>query len=175
MIIQNLGQINNLVDRFKALDSYNQVSIHAQIKLKEFLEIILKSIAYDKEKVTILINCSETIELMVDAGKLSQIFIHLIENAIVHGFGNLNSGHIEVDINKNRNNLFVTIRDDGRGMSEDRVRQIFVPFYTGELSSKSSGLGLNIVYNLVTKVFNGQIICKSKVGEGTSFEMILSI
>ena len=175
LIIKNLGQITNLVDRFKALDSYNQISIHAQIKLKEFLEVILKSIEYDEDKVKIDINCNDKIELMVDAGKLSQIFIHLIENAIIHGFDNLNAGHVQIDINKNDRNLFVRIRDDGRGMSEERVRQIFVPFYSGELSSKSSGLGLNVVYNLVTKVFDGQIICKSKVNEGTSFEMILTI
>lgn len=129
--------------------------------------------SYDTDAITIDLECHKDIEVVVDAGKLSQIFIHVIENAIIHGIKENNHGLIAIKVQKNDDNLFITIEDNGHGMTKEKVKQIFVPFYSGELSNRTSGIGLNVVYNLVTKVFDGQIICKSELGKGTTLNMIL--
>ncbi|MEA3285978.1 MAG: PAS domain S-box protein [Candidatus Marinimicrobia bacterium] len=62
------------------------------------------------------------------------------------------------------------VKDMGLGMNEETLKQMYDPFFTTKGIGEGSGLGLSMVYGLV-KQHNGLIHCKSKVGEGTSFEI----
>ena len=66
-------------------------------------------------------------------------------------------------------------RDDGKGMSKSVLARIFEPFYTTAQHAGGSGLGLSIVYNLVTQQLKGSIVCQSEPGNGTSFTLTLPV
>ena len=63
--------------------------------------------------------------------------------------------------------------DDGVGISETDMKRVFDPFFTTKLGRGGSGLGLHIVYNLVTRVLGGRIQATSQVGTGTRFQISL--
>jgi signal transduction histidine kinase len=69
----------------------------------------------------------------------------------------------------------IVFRDDGRGMSEDVQRQAFDPFFTTRRGAGGTGLGLHIVYNLVTQRLGGRIVLSSAEGSGTSFLVVLPL
>ncbi len=67
------------------------------------------------------------------------------------------------------NELILRYSDNGKGIPADIINKIFEPFFTTSRQSGSTGLGLHIVYNLVTHKLNGTIRCQSIVGTGTTF------
>ena len=69
------------------------------------------------------------------------------------------------------NELILRYSDNGKGIPADIINKIFEPFFTTSRQSGSTGLGLHIVYNLVTHKLNGTIRCQSIVGTGTTFTL----
>lgn len=66
-------------------------------------------------------------------------------------------------------------RDNGKGMSSEIINKIFDPFFTTKRGKGGSGLGMHIVYNIVTQKLFGTIKCKSKEGEWSEFEILIPI
>jgi signal transduction histidine kinase len=66
-----------------------------------------------------------------------------------------------------------SVQDDGIGMNEDVLRQVFDPFFTTKMGQGGSGLGMNIVYNIVTGVLGGTIGIESTPAGGTSVLLVL--
>jgi signal transduction histidine kinase len=71
--------------------------------------------------------------------------------------------------------LIFTYSDDGRGIPPENLDKIFEPFYTTKRGQGGSGLGLHIIYNIVTQKLGGTISCESEVGVGTRFIIDLPI
>jgi signal transduction histidine kinase len=69
----------------------------------------------------------------------------------------------------------ITFSDDGRGISEKVQRHVFDPFFTTRRSEGSTGLGLYIVYNLVTQQLGGKVTLVSAPGKGTTISMTLPL
>ena len=69
--------------------------------------------------------------------------------------------------------LSITVRDDGKGISTDRLGRIFDPFFTTRMGSGGTGLGLHVVHGIVTNVLGGTISVNSTVGAGAEFVMTL--
>jgi signal transduction histidine kinase len=90
-------------------------------------------------------------------------------NSLIHGFASNTQGEIVLQIYENNGILWIKYSDNGKGMSERERARIFEPFYTTKRRQGGSGLGLHIVYNLVTQRLNGNIICESTPGVGTNF------
>ena len=83
----------------------------------------------------------------------------------------MEKGKIVFDVTADESELHLTCRDNGKGMTADALKQVFDPFYTTRREQGGSGLGLYVVYNLVTKALGGTIDCQSIPGEGTSFSI----
>ncbi|HTD06192.1 sensor histidine kinase [Undibacterium sp.] len=109
-------------------------------------------------------------------GPLIQIITNLTTNAIAHGFEHLVGGEIHVSLAADAvagEDIRLLFKDNGQGIAEGNLSRIFDPFFTTKLGHGGSGLGLNIVYNLVTRVLGGSISVSSEANHGTCFEMVL--
>jgi signal transduction histidine kinase len=91
-------------------------------------------------------------------------------NAEKHAFKDILNGKISISVVKETENLKFTFCDNGLGMSDDVRKQIFDPFFTTNKQT-GTGLGLHIVFNLVTQKLKGTIECRSQIENGTCFNI----
>jgi signal transduction histidine kinase len=104
-------------------------------------------------------------------GKLNQVFLNIISNAIYaikKKIGENGGGLLNIATTYDDNNVFVKIADNGTGMDENTKRRLFEPFFTTKDVGEGTGLGMSIAYNTINK-HNGQIIINSELGEGSEF------
>jgi signal transduction histidine kinase len=95
-------------------------------------------------------------------------------NAVHHAFPGEREGRITIAARPiEAGEVEITIADDGVGMSADVKRQAFDPFFTTRRNAGGTGLGLHIVYNLVTQQLGGTLELESWHGQGTTLRMIL--
>ncbi|WOC28754.1 AAA family ATPase [Pseudoalteromonas sp. N1230-9] len=171
IVYRNLNRAAELVTNFKlvAVDTSNDEQ--REINLKEYLSDLVSSLspALKKGRHNIQINCSENLVIKVDPGVIAHIFTNLILNSLIHGFENRQKGQITITAELQSSKLTVHYRDNGKGMSEEVQSKVFEPFYTTKRGAGGSGLGMNIVYNLVVQKLKGTISCQSKIGESTEF------
>lgn len=110
-------------------------------------------------------------------GKLNQVFLNLISNAIYAvnaRFEGNSGGVITIATTFNDNTVKISISDNGIGMNEATLKKLFEPFFTTKPVGEGTGLGLSISYNTIKK-HNGTITVKSKLNEGTDFTIEIPI
>jgi len=101
-------------------------------------------------------------------GSVGQVLSNLINNAMLHAFEGRDRGLITISIRELESDMVeLRFSDDGVGMSSKTLHQIYDPFFTTKMGQGGSGLGMNIVYNIVTGVLRGTIHIESEPGAGT--------
>lgn len=177
IIQSNLNRAADLILSFKqvAVDQSNDE--FRAFFLKSYIDEILLSLRpeYSMTGHTINTNCPDTISLYSSPGAFSQIITNLVINSLHHGFENMDTGKIIMDFFLYQNNLVFDYKDNGKGMNESTLKQIFDPFFTTNRAHGGTGLGMHIVYNIVTQKLNGQIECESKLNKGTQFVIKIPI
>lgn len=110
-------------------------------------------------------------------GKLNQVFMNLIDNAIdavKEAHSNPGEGLVKVKTFKKDDNIVIQVSDNGAGMSEEIQNRIFEPFFTTKDVGKGTGLGLSISYGIIEN-HNGSIEVESEKGKGTTFTITIPI
>lgn len=170
-ILSSLKKAADLIQSFK-LVSVDQTSDNIRaFNIYEYMQEILMSLSNELKKLNhnIEINCPKDLIITSYPGAFYQIITNLIMNAVIHGFENIERGNIQIIFKRENRNFELRFIDDGRGMEENVVANIFEPFYTTKRGSGGTGLGLHIVFNLVTQKLKGQIKCISSLNKGTEF------
>jgi signal transduction histidine kinase len=111
------------------------------------------------------------------AGKLNQVFLNIISNAIYaiqKKFGDKGGGEVTITTTYDEKDVFVKIKDNGTGMDEQTQKKIFEPFFTTKDVGEGTGLGMSIAYNTIKK-HNGVISVDSLPGQGTEFILQIPI
>lgn len=167
----NLYRASELVKSFKEVAVNQSIEEKSKFNLREYIDSILLSLKHEYKNKNIDFEIDFPADLVIDSysGAISQIFTNLIMNSLVHGFRDRKSGKITISALKNNEKLMINYKDNGLGMSKDVQKHVFEPFYTTNRGEGGSGLGMNIVYNLVTAKLNGKISCISEIGIGTEF------
>jgi signal transduction histidine kinase len=170
-LLTNLNRAADLIRSFKQVAADQTSEERRRFNLKDYIDKILLSLRpqYKRTAHTITVNCPPDIELNSFPGVYSQILSNLILNSLIHGFDDLSEGSITLDASVEGKNLRLRYRDNGKGMRPEVVQKIFDPFFTTRPISESTGLGMHIVYNLVTQVLHGRIHCQSHPGQGSEF------
>ena len=131
--------------------------------------VILNSII--KEGVSVKKEFGELPPVECYPGKLNQVFLNIITNgiyAINKKFNGESGGVLEITTTADAEKAYISIADNGVGMSEEVMGRMFEPFFTTKDVGEGTGLGMSIVYNTIKK-HNGDIKVNSTVGEGVSF------
>ena len=169
--LKNIKKASSLINSFKQL-SIDQTNEEKRIfKLDEYTKEILTSL-YNQLKsrpVIIKTEIDNNLEIHSYPGAYGQILSILILNSLSHAFKGDDEGIIEIKVEKNDNSLIIKYKDNGLGIKEESLPHIFEPFYTTNRASGGTGLGLNILHNIITSQLNGKIECQSKVKKGIEF------
>jgi len=122
-----------------------------------------------KTQIQVKVNCAADIELDSYSGAFAQILTNLVMNSLAHAFDPNDSGCIDICAVLNNDILIMEFSDDGKGIRPEYLSKIFDPFFTTQLGKGGSGLGLNIVFNLIVKKLGGSINVESRLGKGVHF------
>lgn len=170
-ITANLIKAAHLVKSFKQV-AVDQSSEEDRIfNLYEYVDEILISL-HNKIKLTnikIEVIINKKILIKSNPGSFSQILSNLIMNSLIHGFKKDDKGTISITVNVDKNNLELIYKDSGKGMSKEVQAKIFDPFFTTNRSNGGSGLGMNIIYNIITRKLKGKIRIISTEDKGSEF------
>jgi PAS domain S-box-containing protein len=178
IILANLTRAADLIRSFKQV-AVDQSSDHRrEVRLKEYLDEIILSLRPSLKKTShsILVNCPADLTLQTHPGALAQIVTNLVMNSLTHAFeGRAGEGSMRIDAQKQDGSLVLRYSDDGKGIEPEYMAKIFEPFFTTKRGHGGSGLGMSIIYNLVTQKLRGQVACTSEPGKGFQCEIALPI
>lgn len=171
IIYRNLSRAADLISSFKQVAVDQTADTIRQIEVESFLNEVLISMNPTLKKCdhTIQIHCDPKLQLKTKPGPINQIIINLIMNSIIHAFPDQKHGKIEIKVEYANNKCVITYSDDGCGIEEKIKQKIFDPFVTTKRGEGGSGLGMHLVYNLVTQALNGHITVQSRLGDGAVF------
>ncbi len=173
IILSNLERAANLIQSFKQV-AVDQSSLdHRRFRVREYTEEILLSLKPKLKHSAVNVHLECPADLRIDSypGLYSQILTNLVMNSLIHAYEEGQAGTIRVSITPTDEGLQLTYSDDGKGIPPEHREKVFEPFFTTRRSAGGSGLGLHIVYNLVTQQLGGQISCESAPGKGTTFHI----
>jgi signal transduction histidine kinase len=173
LLLNNLNRASDLITSYKQVAVDQTSDKTRKINVAQYLNEIIQSLhpKLKKTKHTVKVNCAENIDIYCHAGAISQIFTNLIINSIIHGFDAIESGTITINAELKGERLFLHYQDDGIGVPQDKLSQLFDPFYTTKSGDGGTGLGTHIINELVTDTLNGQIVAHSEAGQGLSYDI----
>ena len=171
---------SNLKRAGELIGSFKQVAVdrtHLEMRtfaIKPYLEEVLTSLMPNirQQGHEVSVEGDENIQLKTYPGALAQIVTNLTNNSLVHAYPDGQSGQLNWRIElKEEEKLIIEYEDDGCGIAKAELEKIFEPFYTTARNQGRTGLGLHIVYNLVTQKLLGTIWVQSQVGQGVKYTL----
>ncbi|HWR02556.1 MAG TPA: ATP-binding protein [Humidesulfovibrio sp.] len=177
MILANLRRASDLIRSFKQVAVDRSTEEKRVFRLRSYLEQVLLSLRPHLKKTAIVVELECDPELEIDSypGLWSQIVSNLVMNALQHAFEPGQAGRIGITAALEQERLRFTFSDDGRGIAQEHLGKIFEPFFTTYRQKGGSGLGLSIVYNLVTQTMGGTIHVASEPGHGAVFNIMVPL
>ena len=171
IIYRNLSRAADLISSFKQVAVDQTADNIRKIEVASFLREVILSLQPTLKKANhdIVVNCDETLCIKTKPGPINQIIINLIMNSLIHGFKDIDSGRIVINVEFSNSKCKINYYDNGHGIEEKIKQKIFDPFVTTRRGEGGSGLGLHLVYNLVTQALNGNIEVESELGHGAEF------
>jgi two-component system, NtrC family, sensor kinase len=171
LLHSNLQRASELISGFKQIASDRSTQEKRIFNLKEYIGDIITSLKpkYKKTGFSIDLRCPDDIQISSYPGAFSQVITNLIMNSFIHGFEDRREGSIILDIFKANDYYMIRYSDNGKGIKPDIINKIFDPFFTTKRGKGGTGLGLNIVHNIVTQTLKGTIRCESIENQGTTF------
>ena len=173
LIMNNAYRAAHLIHSFKQIAVDQTSEARRPFGLKEYIEEIVSSLQpkLKKTPIKLVLNCPPEIVLDSYPGAFAQVITNITLNCVEHAFAPDMPGEIEISARLDGDIVELHVKDDGRGIAPDVLDRIFDPFFTTRRGQGGTGLGLNIVYNLIAKQFGGTIAVASTLGKGTHFTL----
>ena len=175
-LVGNLHRAGELIQSFKQVAVDRSHAERRTFSLSEATDQIIASLRPALKKASIALSVEVPENLVVEGypGSYGQILTNLFLNAVNHAFPDGRSGTITISAKpRGADDVEIIFSDDGAGMTPDVQRQAFDPFFTTRRNEGGTGLGLHIVYNLVTQQLGGRMMLDSRPGQGTTFRIIM--
>ena len=175
-LVANLHRAGELIQSFKQVAVDRSHAERRQFSLGEATDQIVASLRPVLKRAPITLNVDVPEGLIINGypGSYGQILTNLFLNAVNHAFADRRSGTITISARaRGHDDVEINFADNGVGMTPDVQRQAFDPFFTTRRNEGGTGLGLHIVYNLVTQQLGGRMMLESRPGQGTTFRIIM--
>ncbi|NVN88510.1 MAG: HAMP domain-containing protein [Rhodopseudomonas sp.] len=175
-LVGNLQRAAELIQSFKQVAVDRSHAERRQFSLHEATDQIIASLRPVLKRSSIALTVDVPEGLVIDGypGSYGQILTNLFLNAANHAFPDGRSGAISITARpRGADDIEIIFADNGAGMTPDVQRQAFDPFFTTRRNEGGTGLGLHIVYNLVTQQLGGRMMLESRLGQGTTFRIIM--
>jgi signal transduction histidine kinase len=175
-LVANLQRAAKLIQSFKQVAVDRSNAERRTFDLSQSTEQIVSSLmpGLKRSQITLETDIPEGIVMDSYPGHYGQVLTNLFVNAVGHGLEEVESGKIRIEARSlSPEQVEILFVDNGMGMTEEIKRQAFDPFFTTRRAQGGTGLGLHIVYTLVTRRLGGQIDLASEPGKGATFRITL--
>ncbi|WP_254795645.1 sensor histidine kinase [Arsukibacterium indicum] len=168
IIYRNLERAASLISSFKQVAVDQSNDSQRSFNMSQLINEVLLSLRPNLKKTRhqLLVECPPDLIIESKPGPINQILINLIMNSLIHAFDNIEQGEIDISVSISGTRCQLCYSDNGSGVPENIKKRIFDPFVTTKRGEGGSGLGLHLVYNLVTQALNGKISFESTLGFG---------
>lgn len=177
LVLTNLARANELIFSFKSVAVDQTSEAQRRIHVKEYLELIVQSLRpkLRQHPHRIVIDCPQELEWTTWPGSLAQVLTNLVLNSLTHAFVPGQTGLIRIHTALENQHLLIQYQDNGQGLTPEVRKCIFEPFFTTRRGEGGCGLGMHLVYNIITQKMGGTIQCGSSAEEGAVFRMSLPV
>jgi PAS domain S-box-containing protein len=175
-LVANLNRAAELIQSFKQVAADRNYSDQRSFDLADLTEQVVMSLrpGLRKHNLTLNIECQPNLVMNSYPGPYGQVLTNLFLNSVAHAFPDGRAGVIEIQARASgKDNVEIIFSDNGCGMSLDVRRRAFDPFFTTRRDQGGTGLGLHIVYSIVTNRLGGRLDLDSEPGKGTRIQIIL--
>ena len=180
--ISNTGleRVIVLLNNFKQVAADQVIEEARMINLAGYIDEVISTLVSEMKRshVQYHFTGNQDIEIVTIPGALVQVITNLVNNSIRHGFEKRDTGNIFIDISYHEEKseetcIKLVYRDDGQGMSPEVLDKIYNPFFTTKRNRGGTGLGMNIVYNVIVQKLGGNITIQSSEDKGATFTLLL--
>jgi len=175
-LVANLNRAAELIQSFKQVAADRNYSDQRTFDLADLTEQVVMSLrpGLRKHNLTLNVDCQPNLIMNSYPGPYGQVLTNLFLNAVAHAFPDSRAGTIDIQARESgKDNVEIIFSDNGCGMSLDVRRRAFDPFFTTRRDQGGTGLGLHIVYSIVTNRLGGRLDLDSEPGGGTRIQIIL--
>lgn len=167
----SLDRLTLIVNRFKSLAVQNLDQHSETFDLADLIE--LSMLQYRQLKYfewTILPDMPMRITGIKSA--YEELFMNLISNSVIHGFGDgfTGQGHIDVNLEHHPNGLVIEFKDNGVGVHDDLIDKVTEPLFS---TNRSGGIGFNIIMNILNHTLDGEMVLDNSIKEGLRIVVLL--
>lgn len=176
LMMKSLNSAADLVKNFKRISVDQSIDDLRDFDVRNYIETVAQTYhnKLANKGIEIEIISQPTIMIYSYPGSFAQIISNLINNALLHAFeGKEQGAKITIELELMDEYLLVRFGDNGVGVDADILPRIFEPFVTSKRNAGGTGLGMNIIYNIITQKLKGVINVESKIKEGTIFNIHL--
>ncbi len=176
IIERNLRRAAELISSFKQVAVDQSSYQRRPFDLSEVLHELRLTMTPTLRKAGVQLHEHSEPGLHMDSfpGPLTQVLMNIVNNAVMHAFTGHSDRQISISADRaSPDQIRIVICDNGCGIEPAHQSRIFDPFFTTKLGQGGSGLGLHIVYTLVTGLLGGRISLTSQSGQGARFELLL--
>ncbi len=171
-LLLHLDRIYARMDQIHQTSKITQLSFHTENAI-DLIEQALEEKAQLLSSYNVHRSYADTcIHILVDKDYFLQVLINIITNAAEAMRTNIRPGELTVSCEKTDQQIIIMIKDNGKGISQKNLTQIFAPFFTTHPFSQNWGIGLSTSYRIM-QLHSGSIKVASEVGRGTTFYLLL--
>jgi PAS domain S-box-containing protein len=175
-LVANLNRAAELITSFKQVAADRNYSDQRTFDLGDLTEQVVMSLrpGLRKHHLTLTVDCQPNLTMNSYPGPYGQVLTNLFLNSVAHAFPDGRPGTVDIKVREaGKDHVEIIFSDDGCGMSLDVRRRAFDPFFTTRRDQGGTGLGLHIVYSIVTNRLGGRLELDSEQGRGTRIQIVL--
>ncbi|UZW76785.1 HAMP domain-containing histidine kinase [Alkalimarinus sediminis] len=159
-IVENLKSFSRMDDAGKIIEFDINDAVNSTLKL------VHNELKYNCD---VELDLQSSLKILGHYGQVNQVISNLLVNAS-HAIKDTGKhGTVSIKTWSDDHNVYLVVKDTGKGIPEEIVDRVFEPFFTTKDVGKGTGLGLNISYDIIVNNHGGEISVESEVGKGTSF------
>jgi PAS domain S-box-containing protein len=175
-LVANLNRAAELIQSFKQVAADRNYSDQRTFDLGDLTEQVVMSLrpGLRKHHLTLNVDCQPNLMMNSYPGPYGQVLTNLFLNSVAHAFPDGRPGAVDIQVRESgKDSVEIIFSDNGCGMSLDVRRRAFDPFFTTRRDQGGTGLGLHIVYSIVTNRLGGRLDLDSVPGSGTRIQIVL--
>lgn len=177
LIQGNIARAHRLVQDFKKISVQQLTDVRERTDLSELVRSIIDLFKINAKKARLDITLHDDLPVTQREwdgypGYLTQVLLNLLANCERYAYPDGKGGVIEVTLAARpagkAAGFLLMVCDQGAGIAAENLPRVFDPFFTTGRSKGGTGLGMSIVYNIVTSALHGEVSITSELGQGTT-------